>query len=143
MPIRSTAIRRFIAADGGFLYVSPSHMGATHMTGKGPDDSPVGQGLVGFLRRLVAVEAAELGALLWSFAYFFLLLCSYYILRPLHDEMGVAGGVQHLPWVFHRHLWRVMLAAVPLAPVWAGIGYALGRRQEALRAQASPPEKGR
>lgn len=33
--------------------------------------------------------------------------------------------------------------AVPLAPVWAGIGYAPGRRREALRAQAAPPEKGR
>lgn len=65
------------------------------------------------LQRLVAVEAAESGALLWSFAYFFLLLCSYYILRPLRDEMGIAGGVQHLPWVF-TGTFGVMLAAVPL-----------------------------
>ena len=95
-----------------------------------------------WLQRLVAVEPAELSALLWSFAYFFLLLCSYYILRPLRDEMGIAGGVKNLPWVF-TGTFVVMLAAVPLAPVWAGIGYALGRRQEALRAQAPPPEKGR
>ena len=67
----------------------------------------------GWVRRLVAVEPAELSALLWSFAYFFLLLCSYYILRPLRDEMGIAGGVQHLPWVF-TGTFVVMLAAVPL-----------------------------
>ena len=34
---------------------------------------------VRWLQRLVAVEPVERGALLWSFAYFFLLLCSYYI----------------------------------------------------------------
>ncbi len=65
-----------------------------------------------WLRRLVAVEPVELVALLWSFAYFFLLLCSYYILRPLRDEMGIAGGVQQLPWVF-TGTFVAMLAAVP------------------------------
>src|SRR3989344_7886783 len=66
-----------------------------------------------WLQRLVVIEPAELGALLWSFAYFFLLLCSYYILRPLRDEMGIAGGVKNLPWVF-TGTFVVMLAAVPL-----------------------------
>ncbi len=64
-------------------------------------------------RRLVAVEPGEVAALLWSFAYFFLLLCSYYILRPLRDEMGIAGGVQQLPWVF-TGTFVAMLTAVPL-----------------------------
>ncbi len=64
-------------------------------------------------RRLVAVEPGESAALWWSFAYFFLLLCSYYILRPLRDEMGVAGGVQQLPWVF-TGTFVAMLAAVPV-----------------------------
>lgn len=52
-------------------------------------------------------------ALLWSFAYFFCLLASYYILRPLRDEMGVAGGVRNLQWLF-TGTFLVMLAAVPL-----------------------------
>lgn len=64
-------------------------------------------------RRLAAVEPEEIAALAWSFAYFFLLLCSYYILRPLRDEMGIAGGVQQLPWVF-TGTFVAMLAAVPL-----------------------------
>ncbi|HEX6828926.1 MAG TPA: MFS transporter [Burkholderiales bacterium] len=49
----------------------------------------------------------------WSFAYFFCLLCGYYILRPLRDERGIQGGVQALPWVFTATL-LAMLAAVPL-----------------------------
>ena len=55
----------------------------------------------------------EVRALLWSFAYFFCLLASYYILRPLRDEMGVAGGVRNLQWLFTA-TFLTMLAAVPL-----------------------------
>ncbi len=65
------------------------------------------------LQRLVDVKPEEGGALLWSFAYFFCLLSSYYILRPLRDEMGIAGGVENLPWVF-TGTFVATLAAVPL-----------------------------
>ena len=49
------------------------------------------------LRRLVTLRQGELTAMLWSFAYFFCLLCSYYVLRPVRDEMGIQGGVDNLP----------------------------------------------
>src|SRR5215217_7661979 len=65
------------------------------------------------LQRLVDVRREEISALLWSFAYFFCLLASYYILRPLRDEMGVAGGVRNLQWLFTA-TFVVMLAAVPI-----------------------------
>jgi len=65
------------------------------------------------LVRAVAVRRAEVRALLWSFAYFFCLLAAYYMLRPLRDEMGIAGGVRNLPWLFTA-TFIVMLAAVPL-----------------------------
>jgi AAA family ATP:ADP antiporter len=42
----------------------------------------------------------ERAAALWSFAYFFTLLAGYYVLRPLRDQMGIAGGVKKLPWLF-------------------------------------------
>src|ERR1041385_1004247 len=42
---------------------------------------------------------AERAAVLWSFGYFFMLLAGYYVLRPLRDRMGIAGGVQALPWL--------------------------------------------
>ncbi len=65
------------------------------------------------LKRLVDIEQEELRAVLWSFSYFFALLCSYYIVRPMRDEMGIAGGIENLQWLF-TGTFVVMLAAVPL-----------------------------
>ncbi len=65
------------------------------------------------LRQLVSIEPGEIQALFWSFIYFFALLCSYYIIRPMRDEMGIAGGVDKLQWMF-TGTFLVMLAAVPL-----------------------------
>ena len=45
-------------------------------------------------------------------AYFFCLLCGYYVLRPLRDEMGIAGGVRNLQWLFTATFF-VMLAGSP------------------------------
>jgi AAA family ATP:ADP antiporter len=66
-----------------------------------------------WLGRVVAVRPGEVRALVWSFAYFFCLLAGYYVLRPLRDEMGVAGGVRNLQWLFTA-TFVVMLAAVPV-----------------------------
>jgi AAA family ATP:ADP antiporter len=66
-----------------------------------------------WLARVVAVRPGEARALLWSFAYFFCLLAGYYVLRPLRDEMGIAGGVHNLPWLFTA-TFIVMLAVVPV-----------------------------
>jgi AAA family ATP:ADP antiporter len=63
--------------------------------------------------RIDSVRTGEGRALGWSFAYFFCLLAGYYLLRPLRDEMGVAGGVRNLQWLFTA-TFLVMLAAVPL-----------------------------
>lgn len=51
--------------------------------------------------------------MLWAFAYFFFLLSSYYVLRPVRDEMGIQGGVGNLPWLFSG-TFLAMIAAVPL-----------------------------
>ncbi|HEX2659310.1 MAG TPA: MFS transporter, partial [Polyangia bacterium] len=89
--------------------------------GTGPPRSP--------LRRLLAlavdVEDHELPALTWSFLYFFFLLASYYVLRPLRDEMGIAGGVQRLPWLFTGTL-AVMFLAVP---AWSALAARLPVRR--------------
>jgi AAA family ATP:ADP antiporter len=66
-----------------------------------------------WMSRAVAVRPGEIRALAWSFAYFFCLLAGYYVLRPLRDEMGVAGGVGNLPWLFSATFFT-LLAAVPL-----------------------------
>ena len=65
------------------------------------------------LQRLVDVKSGEQRAMLWAFCYFFVLLCSYYILRPMRDEMGIAGGVENLQWLFTGTFFA-MLATVPL-----------------------------
>jgi ATP:ADP antiporter, AAA family len=55
----------------------------------------------------------ERAAAMWSFAYFFMLLASYYVLRPLRDQMGIAGGVKNLPWLFTA-TFVTLLVAQPL-----------------------------
>jgi AAA family ATP:ADP antiporter len=53
-----------------------------------------------WVRRAIPATPQERAAALWSFAYFFTLLAGYYVLRPLRDQMGIAGGVRNLPWLF-------------------------------------------
>ena len=77
------------------------------------------------ISRFVAIEPGELAAMLWSFAYFFCVLCSYYILRPLRDEMGVTVGAGALQWLFVV-VFFVMLAVVPLFG-WVVSRYARSR----------------
>jgi ATP:ADP antiporter, AAA family len=56
--------------------------------------------LLSRLGRVVPATPQERVAALWSFGYFFTLLAGYYVLRPLRDQMGIAGGVKALPWTF-------------------------------------------
>lgn len=65
------------------------------------------------LTRFIKVEPSEARAVIWSFLYFFALLSSYYILRPVREEMGIQGGIANLPWLFTA-TFCVMLAAVPV-----------------------------
>ena len=67
--------------------------------------SPIGA----LIRRAVDVRKGEAPALLWSSAYFLLILTSYYILRPIRDDMGAAGGVQNLKWLFTGTLVGMLL----------------------------------
>jgi AAA family ATP:ADP antiporter len=56
-----------------------------------------------------------LPALLWCWLYIFAVLSSYYIMRPIRDEMGVAGGVNNLPWLFTGTLIGMILVNLPFA----------------------------
>lgn len=62
------------------------------------------------LRKAVDVRANEVRALLLSFVYYFFVLSSYYIIRPIRDDMGVAGGVENLPWMFTGTLVAMLIA---------------------------------
>jgi AAA family ATP:ADP antiporter len=70
------------------------------------------RGARALLARLVDARGRELSATLWAFAWFFSLLCSLYVLRPLREEMGIRGGVDKLQWLFTA-TFLAMLAAVP------------------------------
>ena len=68
-----------------------------------------------WLQRLVDVRPNELAAVAWSWLFFFAVLSAYYVIRPIRDDMGVAGGVQNLPWLFTGSLTGMLLANPPFA----------------------------
>jgi len=67
------------------------------------------------LKRLIDVRPAEMRVLGWSWLYIFCVLSSYYILRPIRDEMGVAGGIENLQWLFTGTLVGMILVNPPFA----------------------------
>jgi ATP:ADP antiporter, AAA family len=67
------------------------------------------------LQRIVAVRPEEVRAVGWCWLYIFAVLSSYYILRPIRDQMGVAGGVNNLPWLFTGTLAGMVLLNLPFA----------------------------
>ena len=58
---------------------------------------------IAVLRSFVAVRDDEIGALLWACLFVFSLLAGNYLIRPVRDEMGIAGGTAHLPGPLRRH----------------------------------------
>ena len=67
------------------------------------------------VNRVVDVRPHELPALLWAWAYIFSVLSSYYVLRPIRDEMGVAGGVKNLQWLFMGTLLCMLVLNMPFS----------------------------
>ncbi len=58
-------------------------------------------GVLGWLsRHTVSVEPGEWKPLILAWVYFFSLLSSYYMLRPIRETMGIARGWDNLPWLF-------------------------------------------
>jgi len=67
----------------------------------------------GPVQRLLRMRPGELVPALWSALYFFCVLCSYFILRPVREALGLARGVDELSWLFMGTL-LVTLSANPL-----------------------------
>ena len=59
------------------------------------------------------VKSDEVSALLTAFAYFFFVLSSWFILRPIRDASAAASGVSGLPWLWTGTL-AVTLICNPL-----------------------------
>lgn len=62
-----------------------------------------------------AVEPGELRSLGWSCLYFFALLASAFVLRPLRDSLGLSGGADQYPWLFTGTLLAMLLVSAPFA----------------------------
>jgi len=67
-----------------------------------------------FLRDgVLGLERREYVAVSWSFAYFFCILSSYYMIRPIRESMAVGSGPNTIPWLFTA-TFVVMMIATPI-----------------------------
>ncbi len=65
------------------------------------------------MTRLLGVMPGEFPAVIWSFVYFFCILGSYYMLRPVREAMAVESGPETIPWLFGG-TFLTMLVATPI-----------------------------
>ncbi|MBK7404832.1 MAG: MFS transporter [Phycisphaerales bacterium] len=75
------------------------------------------RGLIGRLSyRVLAVEPEEWKPMVLAWIYFFCLLASYYMLRPIRETMGIARGWDNLTWLMTGTL--VVMALTNPAFAW-------------------------
>jgi AAA family ATP:ADP antiporter len=74
------------------------------------EDDPANAGLI---ERVFQLRRRELPVLGWSWLYIFSILSSYYVMRPIREQMGVSGGIENLPWLFTATLVAMILLNVP------------------------------
>ncbi len=67
---------------------------------------------------------AERRSVGWAFAWFYFALLSYFIVRPVRETMGIAGGTGQLPWLFTATFIAILVAV----PVYSALVSRLSRR---------------
>jgi AAA family ATP:ADP antiporter len=67
--------------------------------------------------RLAGTRPEEGRLVLLSALYFFFILSAYYVIRPIREEMAVAGGVENIPWLFTGTLTAMLL----VHPIFAAV----------------------
>ncbi|MCE9596190.1 MAG: MFS transporter [Planctomycetes bacterium] len=55
---------------------------------------------VGWFARFALIRREERAACLWAGLYFFFVLASTFVLRPVREQTGVKEGLDNLPWLF-------------------------------------------
>ena len=86
--------------------------------------TPTDSGQPNFLKLLFGLEKREYAAVGWSFLYFFCVLSSYYMLRPVRDEMAVYSGADTIPWLFMA----TFVVTLITAPVFGWVASRFPRR---------------
>lgn len=81
--------------------------------------------LTRLIDRAIDVRPGEGVPLLLSGVFYYLLLCAYYVIRPIRDDMGAAGGVENLAWLFTGTLAGMLL----LHPLFSALVSRLPRRR--------------
>ena len=71
------------------------------------------------LQKVVDVRPNEVRTLGLGFAFHFLILTGYYILRPIRDSIAASNRLETLPWMFTATLVAMLLANVLFAAVVA------------------------
>jgi AAA family ATP:ADP antiporter len=77
------------------------------------------------MQRVFGLEKHEYFAFAWSFAYFFCVLSSYYILRPVRDSMAVGSGPNTIPLLFVATFITMMIAT----PIFGWVASRYPRRR--------------
>ena len=67
--------------------------------------------------QVTGARPEEAGLVLLSALYFFFILSAYYVIRPIREEMAVAGGVENIPWLFTGTLLGMLL----VHPIFAAV----------------------
>lgn len=75
------------------------------------------EGARGVFARLVMVREGEWPAVLLAGGYFFCLLMSYYLVRPVREAMGIQRGYDDLPWL----ITGTLVAMAAINPVFAWV----------------------
>jgi len=71
---------------------------------------PVVNLFTAFRQRVVDVRPNEVGALLLACAFNFIILGSYYVIRPIRDDIAAAGSLESLSWMFTGTLLAMLIA---------------------------------
>ena len=82
-------------------------------------------GIAGWLARVFNVRDHEAPVVGAGLAMFFLLFAGYFMLRPIRETMGVAGGVDNLQWLFTG----TFVATLVVLPLYGWIASKVARRR--------------
>ncbi len=77
------------------------------------------------VQRLFAIEDHEAGAVCSGMLMFLLLFTGYFMLRPVRETMGIAGGVDKLQWLFSATFVCTLLAL----PLFGWLAARVARRR--------------